>query len=352
MGVRTKGIAFIGLSALMMAAAAQAAPLDLQATISPSMAKSAAGSGRVLFSLHNPSSEDVLVLRWETALLGVHEDLFDVTQNGRQVPYVGRHYKRGMPTADDYVTVKAGATLTTEIDLAQHYDMRAGGSYQVQFVGHVEDSFSEDHEKLRAVDDGELMSNVASLYVTTYTVPESLQQSLEKAVGTKASAFVSCSTTRQSSINSGVSAAKTMASSANSYLAAGTRGTRYTKWFGTYSATIYSTLKSNFTKIADALNNKTVTYHCDCTDSAYAWVYPNQPYNIHLCNAFWNAPTSGTDSKGGTIIHELSHFDIVGNTDDLAYGQTAAAKLAKQPTRAIKNADSHEYFAENTPAGN
>ena len=60
---------------------------------------------------------------------------------------------------------------------------------------------------------------------------------------------------------------------------------------------------------------------------------------------------TGTDSKGGTIIHELSHFNVVAGTDDHAYGQTAAKRLAKRsPKKALDNADNHEYFAENTPA--
>lgn len=69
-----------------------------------------------------------------------------------------------------------------------------------------------------------------------------------------------------------------------------------------------------------------------------------------MCNAFWTAPTSGTDSKGGTIIHETSHFNVVAGTDDIVYGQSGAKSLAiSDPSQAIQNADSHEYFAENTP---
>ena len=60
---------------------------------------------------------------------------------------------------------------------------------------------------------------------------------------------------------------------------------------------------------------------------------------------------TGTDSKAGTLIHEMSHFTVVAGTDDWAYGQTAAKSLAfSDPAKALDNADSHEYFAENTPA--
>jgi hypothetical protein len=42
---------------------------------------------------------------------------------------------------------------------------------------------------------------------------------------------------------------------------------------------------------------------------------------------------------------------VVAATDDHAYGQSAAKNLAiSNPTRALDNADNHEYFAENTPS--
>ena len=99
------------------------------------------------------------------------------------------------------------------------------------------------------------------------------------------------------------------------------------------------------------MDSAPVTFHCTCTGNYYAYVYSNQPYDIWLCNAFWSAPMTGTDSKAGTLVHEMSHFNVVAGTNDWAYGQTAAKNLARtNPSRAIDNADSYEYFAENTPA--
>jgi hypothetical protein len=96
--------------------------------------------------------------------------------------------------------------------------------------------------------------------------------------------------------------------------------------------------------------SKQVAVDCGCNESYYAYVYPNQPYKIYVCKAFWSAPLLGTDSKGGTLVHEMSHFTVVAGTDDLAYGQSAAGQLAvSDPVKAVNNADSHEYFGENTP---
>ena len=99
-----------------------------------------------------------------------------------------------------------------------------------------------------------------------------------------------------------------------------------------------------------APDTKPLTLDCGCKKSYYAYVYANKPYVIYVCKAFWAAPLTGTDSKGGTLIHEMSHFSVVASTDDWAYGQAAAKSLAiSDPAKALDNADSHEYFAENTP---
>ena len=65
---------------------------------------------------------------------------------------------------------------------------------------------------------------------------------------------------------------------------------------------------------------------------------------------FWNASLTGTDSRAGTIIHELSHFNVVAGTDDNEYGQVKCRELARTDLlEAIANADSHEYITENNP---
>ena len=139
-----------------------------------------------------------------------------------------------------------------------------------------------------------------------------------------------------------------------SYLATGAAGPRYTSWFGAYTSSRYATVKSHFANINSTIASKTMTFDCTCTDSGtYAYVYPDSPYVVYFCGAFWAAPNTGTDSRAGTIIHETSHFNVVAGTNDWAYGKTACKNLASSnPTRAVDNADCHEYFAENTPAQN
>ena len=340
--------------ALALLATGVASAEPLRVTLSADKAQ--AGTGSVRYTISNPNKVDMLVLSWETPLQGVKGDLFEVRGEQGEAAYVGREYKRGLPKPEDYIELKAGASMSVDVELSAYYAMNKAGTYAVQAVSHFHDAFQVKPkvrgERIEAVSDQDLRSEMLAIYVDGTGVPESEKYGVLDVAKAGSVSYVGCSTTRQSSINSGLTAAKSMSASANSYLAAGTKGARYTTWFGAYTAGNYNTVKSNYTKIGDALNNKPLTFHCDCTDSAYAYVYPNQPYNVHLCNAFWSAPTSGTDSKGGTTIHEVSHFDIVAGTDDLAYGQTACKRLASNAKKAIKNADSHEYFGENTPSLN
>jgi peptidyl-Lys metalloendopeptidase len=168
----------------------------------------------------------------------------------------------------------------------------------------------------------------------------------------KRATFVSCSAARRTLINTAAASAQTYTNNAYSYLVGLSSGRpRYRTWFGTYTASRKSTVQTHF-RLIRSHPFSTFTYDCSCTDpNTYAYVYPNTFGRIYLCGAFWNAPNTGTDSRAGTLIHESSHFTVHGGTDDWAYGQSTCRSLAiSNPLRAIDNADSHEYFAENTPA--
>ena len=128
--------------------------------------------------------------------------------------------------------------------------------------------------------------------------------------------------------------------------------TRYTTWFGGYNTSRYGTVVSHFEDIADALINEDIAFTCHssaCKPNWYAFVYGGGAVEVFLCDVFWNRPKLGTDSQAGTILHEISHEAV--STKDHVYGQSGCQSLASsKPGNAINNADSHEYFAENTPS--
>lgn len=320
-------------------------------------------SGEVTVMITNNSSEATRIERWNTPVGGLLDDLFVVTMNGEEVGYTGVHAKWGNPGKGDWIEFDAGQTMTAVVKLSDHYDMFKTGNYSVRFSAHRQvESFSKSGAS-EGVSFGELESAPAQLFVTGDGYSELAAQRAAVLntpnVSKAAAQFLNCSSTRQSQLNTAFASSKTYATNASSYFTSRTTANitaRYTTWFGSATTTRIATAKSHFTNIKSALDTKQIVFNCACASqyaSAYAYVSPNSPYTVTLCGAFWPAGNTGTDSKAGTIVHEVSHFTVVAGTNDNAYGQTAAKSLARSnPTKALNNADSHEYFSENTPFQN
>ncbi len=297
-------------------------------------------SAMVTVTLRNDGRHAVKLLRWYTPAEGLEEPLFEVTRDGAKVAFEGPHYKRPAATEADYVRLAPGESLTRTVDLQGVYDLSKSGNYSVRF------SLGEEGNTVR-----QLASNEVSLFIEGRPNPMLADKEVSATV-TGAISFNRCDATQQSTVLQAINAASAMADNSSGYLNTTTPGAtpRYTTWFGAYSSANWSTAKTHFASIKDAFDTKPITVDCGCKQNYYAYVYPTKPYVIYVCKVFWTAPMTGTDSKGGTLIHEMSHFNAVAGTDDHVYGQSGAKSLAiSNPLHALDNADNHEYFAENTP---
>jgi peptidyl-Lys metalloendopeptidase len=299
-------------------------------------------------SVTNPHAKTIQVLKWYIPADGLEAPLLRVTRDGAPVPYIGPVFKRRAPTEEDYAVLQPGETVSGSLDLAAYYDLSASGNYTVTFDAQSDALYARQGKELLKMN-GRLASNEVRVFIEGRSKP-SLHAIMPEVVN-GATSFTSCSSTRQNQLLTARNDASTYAADSAAYLNAGQQGNRYITWFGTYLLSRYSTAKSHFVNISSAMDNASVHFDCTCTDSGvYAYVYPSQPYKIYLCGAFWSAPGTGTDSKAGTLIHEMSHFTVVADTDDWVYGQQGARNLAiNNPSQAVTNADNHEYFAENNP---
>ncbi|MES2755876.1 MAG: M35 family metallo-endopeptidase [Pseudomonadota bacterium] len=306
-------------------------------------------------TLTNSASVAQAVLTWHTPFGGeVEEPLFEVWRDGVKVPYLGARYKRPAPTADDYVLLKPGASLSARVELSALYDMSVTGDYTVRYDTR---SLSLFGPRTPARDIGEIRSAPLTLFIEGRQprgAPAQDGPAIEAVRGAQAGGgltFDKCSASRQGMLTTALAAGRAMADDGDAYLRAKKLpGPRYVEWFGADDATRATTVRANFA-IKDAFASKPIALDCGCNKPYFAYVYPTRPYVIYVCKAFWTAPMTGTDSKGGTLVHELSHFTVVAGTDDWVYGQEGAASLAvSDPAKAVNNADSHEYFGENTPA--
>ncbi|UVW27918.1 M35 family metallo-endopeptidase [Massilia sp. H6] len=362
----------VGAATLMVACGAMAAPQGVTVSVVPD--KNTLGKEDdvvVKVTITNASDTPHYILKSRTPFSGIEEALFDVKRDGEPVPYLGAHIKRAAPTRSDYFVLKPGASHTVKVELSGLYDMSVSGDYQISYKTVSPQLFLDSPQAngragAAARDatsaDNALVSAPASIWIDgrvprgeksqTMLDIEAMKRAAEQP-STASLSYSKCTTSQQSTIASAMAAGTNMANSSDTYMQNGVIGTRYTKWFGANNSSRVATVKAHFAAIKDAFANKPVVVDCGCNQNYYAYVYPTQPYKIYVCKAFWTAPMTGTDSKGGTLVHEMSHFNVVAGTDDHVYGQTGAANLAiSNPAQAVDNADSHEYFAENTPALN
>ncbi len=137
----------------------------------------------------------------------------------------------------------------------------------------------------------------------------------------------------------------------------------FATWFGIYSPARAERVRRNLKAIHRVLDSADLRFYCGdpneptCKGSTYAYVYSTEPYAVTLCPMFFTMPMlpGGSPSDAvyedgtmeGTLIHEISHFDVVAGTDDSCYSRSDCADMAiDDPTSAMANADSYQYFAE------
>jgi peptidyl-Lys metalloendopeptidase len=341
----------LALVLLLACGCAQAAP-GLVASVSPerqSLGKD--DEVTVQVTVTNTSASPVRVLAWTLPLAEIEAPLFDVTRDGQKVRYLGIRVKRGAPGPDDYIELAPGASTSTAVELSALYEMNITGAYTIRYRSGALDMYGAPGARAGA---GELQSEPVSIWIdgrlprgTVTPEPLPLRAMQAAAAGL---AYSKCSNAQQGQVSSAATAALAMATDGEAYMQKNALAARYGEWFGAVDQDRAQLVKSHFGAIREAFASKPVTVDCGCNKSYFAYVYPSQPYKIYVCKAFWNAPMTGTDSKGGTLVHEMSHFTVVAGTDDWVYGQMGAASLARtDPAKAVENADSHEYFGENTP---
>ncbi len=326
---------------------------------------------KLTFSITNESRTRARVLTWHTPFEGFKGDIFDVESSFGRVPYIGRLVKRGPPTESDYITLAPGRTERVTVDLAEAYDISDATPHSVRYRSArlrgepVQRARARTKREAmpRLFEQFEIRSNSATFQLAqprpqrrSAPPKDMLKRSGSAPSLAKDPLFSECSASRKAEVEAALVEATKLARSAmealvNTEVWERNTAERYKDWFGDYTSGRYTAVLLHMSAIWATLENRSLSFDCACEDeheSSFAYV-SNREFPIYLCNAFWNASLSGTDSRAGTIIHEVSH--VVASTDDHAYGHSECAQLANSdPSTAIDNADSHEYFAENTPA--
>jgi peptidyl-Lys metalloendopeptidase len=330
---------------------------------------------KTTFRLTNHSQETMRVLKWFTPLEGMWSDCLLVIRNGERVPYDGRLAKRGTPASEDYVTLGTGEFVEETVAIDEAYQVSDPGVYNVSVDTEIHAVAVAELNKFAAMtaDTREAeaamfkralrqpVPNAATNFVVNdtggrLTTEGERARKRQKAGGSSLEMFkVASGTALKPQFNGGDATKRTDAEKAHfegyklaqNALSALKNDNVYAEWFGTHSQSRFQAVHDHYSNIVNDMEQKIYTYDLTlkgCRPGVYAYTYKNST-TIWLCDQFWASPMTGTDSKAGTIVHEHSHASS--GTDDLAYGQANCRQLAiNDPDKAIRNADSHEYYAQ------
>jgi peptidyl-Lys metalloendopeptidase len=320
---------------------------------------------QVTFQLRNDGDEGAHVLKWYTPLEGLFSDCLEVRRDGQKVDYDGPLAKRGKPGPDDYVFISPGEAVQAVVSLASAYQVSEPGRYEVRATVVVNDVIPatrstrvelaaldarptvliglESAPTTFVVEKGEnrrmTLGEEARLRVTLAkfsAIPPGLQAALVPG-------FVGGDQEARDAVLASHNAALNLAQNSLTSLA---NDAHYTEWFGAFTDAREAKAKDTYNKVVNGLTTKTLTYNLTgngCQASWYAYTHKGDD-TVWMCAQYWDAPPEGTDSKAGTVVHELTH--AMAGTDDLGYGQQKARALAaKNPDNALQNADNYEYFA-------
>ena len=329
---------------------------------------------RLKVVLTNTSKKDLSILTWNTPLDGLVTDCLDIRIGGKNIEYDGPMVKRGAPTPKDYIVIKAGQSIEAEFPVSDAYDTSKPGNYQVKLKTDIPDVAPQESRPMMA----------AALKLGRHTpvrqpIPANISFKVTKGEGShmtmgaaarseeqnrkilaKAVARVAAKkkATAQAALTpltvGGTAAQKSAAVQAHNdgyglcvaALAGMANDAKYKEWFGTYNLARFNKVKNDYSTVKRRIETIQFTYNLTgsgCSSGVYAYTYKDTS-TIWFCDAFWDAPAKGTDSKAGTVVHEHTHSDA--STDDIQYGQSGCRALAlSHPEQAINNADSHEYYA-------
>ena len=302
-------------------------------------------------------------------------DIFCVrltTGAGDMIPYKGIRLKRGPPSDDKYILIKAKSFEKNKVNLSRAYRMNSPGTYSVQLKMSL--NFRED--QIGTILTQNVDSNTEEFVVEqTGAITESrIEQAGTSRLSHKKPP---CSGPQgpkspklvghypNSSDREETTKAYKLAYSAIEGSIPRTTGDRrlYRTWFG---VPYNSKVQSNYATMKSAMENTEFTLHAcptkeeneDTPEGSYfGFAYTPEPPSysitpiIYLGDLYFKARQQGGDSKMGVIVHEMSHaaagtHDVTIDGDEV-YGSGECRDLAKNhPEMARDNADNYEYFSE------
>lgn len=361
---------------------------DLEVRLSSPASLTARESGKVIVSITNKSSRVLLLPRLRTPLFNPDDHLMNnfidlQDANGKTPKFIGRHVSVSFEAKDYfYAAIQPGQTLEKEIDLAQDYDLRAGGLFRVSYIqdyGETDLYKSDDYAAYKSP------SNELTIFVSAALLRTNIGPSARKSAYVQPECrfdqliAIWAATSKASLWNYQAWLALTESieieehdeTDENGELIALARfrikaTPDYTFWFGEpeHSGKFAERLSGNFDyhqtdfrplgvvhAVGQAL--RFTPFRCGCDPAKYdrgSLAWSNQTDGvINYCEAFFDAPLGRSSGQAITVIHEVSHLLSDPNlvTSDYVYGRKDAHALSTgNRTQATRNADNYNFYIE------
>ena len=358
----------------------------------------------VEFNITNHGKQAIRILKWGTPFDDVESDCLHVRLNGIQdCAFVGRQFKRVYQEEISTLLLKPGETLARSVHIPASWKLPAQGSYSVSLkapriqvirsTGKTSANKSQKQWAVQNVEVGSITIFVENPLDSSQYLPlasdfsdppgalsrddiDQLRNEKQGGIPVCPPMFLCISPSYQNTgecfmaryighpkMSSGTKDLGTIKNYADlmkramAYILS-IRGDWnfandmvFRKWFGIYTP-------QRAERVANGLNGALGAISCfnfvlyldnSNTSDVIAWWRasddPSRLSAMGFCNAYFQLPEGGMNSKMGSIAHELTH--AFARTKDHAYGFEKCMQLAKsQPDLAIENADNYEFFIE------
>jgi len=291
----------------------------------------------------------------------LYGSIFEVihSETGEPAQYIGRRGKRVLPeniseAKENFVTIQPGKSISVDFDLSTAYRLPNENATHTQynvtlntylsfFTGVFGDGLELGMFQQQSHFD---FLSVAPLVSDTIHMNLLIPQEREH----KLRVGYYCPQIRINAFPAVIALAQKNTNQAVSFLTKSNCDRTYITWFGNYGGSSrWNTVRTHFVNAQGRFSSGSYNLQCEACDSGVlAYVYPNDSgHTIHFCDYSWQFPLLDQSS---TLIHEMTHFIDVGNTDDFVYGKASAQQLARtSPDKATMCAENHNFFAEVFP---
>ncbi len=346
----------------------------------------------VTFKLKNNTKTDLKVLRWDTPFDTFCCGNLILKKNGKRLLYDGAFVKSG-DNEKDYVLIPAGKTFAKKVKLSNFY-FTDPGKYELSYDGVLLDIVKANEPQIGK------RKNFNSVKIETKPVFFEITD-VNKVMKTKKLTTLGMVARKSSKTQNQtlkdfpepiilgnatekekqdtkeahytlIKYLKYRIDELNKY---GKKTSYYAMLFGgdeqryEYENSLcLQKVKKTINVIYSKLKKEQIIYYFtkDLNENKFAYTY-KKTTRVYLCNQFRKASIVGTDSKTGTLMHELTHALASLNDEKVyvfeeearkgentgfqtAYGVENCKRLATRPApiQTALNSDSYQYFIEFT----